>query len=64
MDRDKHSIFSPERAAYLDQLWQDAQNPPSDSELIDRNLEESRRMLDEIHKSPIFRDLYKDSKEE
>ena len=64
MDRDKYSIFSPERKAYLDQLLKDVQNPPTASERADRNLKESRRMLDELHKSPIFKHLHENSKEE
>ena len=62
--RDKHSIFSPEREAYLDQLLEESKNPPTALERIDRNLKESRRMLDELHESPIFKGLHENSKEE
>ena len=61
--RDEHSIFSPEREAYLNQLLEDVKNPPTASERADRNLRQTRKILDELHKSPIFKHLHEDSKE-
>ena len=62
--RDKHSIFSPEREAYLDQLLEDIKNPPTTLERIDRNLRRTREILAEIRERPISKKRSKDSKEE
>ena len=61
--RDEHSILSPGRIEYLLRRIEESKNPPTASERADRNLKESRRMLDELHKSPIFKHLHKNSKE-
>ena len=63
MNQDEHSILSPGRIEYLLRRIEESKNPPTALERIDRNLKESRRMLDELHKSPIFKGLHEDSKE-
>ena len=63
MDRGEHSILSPGRIEYLLRRIEESKNPPTASERTDRNLKETRKILDELHKSPIFKGLHEDSKE-